>query len=89
MHNARLVSALALAGMAAIALAAPAAAGQKLVLSKLQTSAIVKNGGYTKGGDFGTVIGPKAKLLHPGTLQMLNPQPLPPGPPPPDLTQLQ
>jgi hypothetical protein len=35
--------------------------------------------GYSKGGDFGTVIGPKANFARRSDLVSLNPQPLPPG----------
>lgn len=73
MQNTRLIV-VALA-IAAVGGSAGAATPRNANLVKLQTHL---NGGYGTGGDYGTIIGPKVKVLQPGQTVMINPQPLPP-----------
>lgn len=61
------------AGLAAVLFAG--AAGAATVHKAVKYGAAP---GYTTGGDFDTVIGPKAKIIRPGGKVSLNPQPLPP-----------
>jgi hypothetical protein len=74
----RLIASIWAVGTIVASLGQAANAGPFKWLKPLRFASAGPATGYSSGGDYGPIIGPRAKFLNPGVISSLNPQPLPP-----------